>query len=159
MSRINDTRPQYQSTPAEPKRGRKVLPRVGKKRRALKAVVDPERAAFVEEAHMCILCRLSVARHCHEIARGNAREAALSERRLQMPLCEACHTAIHESTKENWPPEKQIARRILWEIDETCRLYNEACGTAPTHVTTEGVIGFLMFRKRAKLRRNKQHES
>lgn len=127
------------------------------KRAKLLREVGPQRAARKAEVGRCMICRKPFAPadlDGDEIARGAAREECLKHPELTLISCRKCH----ERTQDE-PIEKRLAYAVLFDIDRRCETINELLGTAPTHVTTEGVIGFLMFRKRAKLRRNKQHES
>lgn len=121
---------------------RSPLRRVSKKRKKLNAGVNPERKAFVEAAGACMVCRVSPAVDAHEIASGHAREDCLTEWSLIMAVCRRCHTKI-----QHMKPEKQIALRTAFFIDQACEKYNELRGTAPTHVTRNGVLNYFSYSK------------
>ena len=82
------------------------LKRISAKRKVLNAKANPARKAFVEAAGVCMVCETHWAAHCHEVGRGNAREASLKHPELWMALCPSCHKAIHESNKDNWCLER-----------------------------------------------------
>lgn len=149
MSRIN---PNLRKPPPEPASGapkRRGLRRVSKKRAALMRAVSDDRKAFVEAAGVCMFpdCN-KPPDDIHEISRGHARERALSEPRLQMALCRKHHDWMDDYAK--FPPAKQIALRIRYEIEETCRLYCEARGLANSAVTPGEVILRLLIRRKHK---------
>jgi hypothetical protein len=126
---------------------------VSAKRAKLKRETDKERFDFLTEIETCMVpgCDATAA-HCHEIARGYAREGSLRERRMQMGLCRKHHELFDDYKK--FPPAKQIEIRIRWEIEQTAKLYCELRGLAPSAVAAEEIIFRLAFnfkkRKKAK---------
>lgn len=154
MSQVKPT-PMYQPTPAAPKPKRRGLRSVSKETAKLKRETNPERAAFVEAAGTCMIegCN-KPAVECHEITRGNGREAALSLPRLQMALCRKHHDAMGDYSK--WPPEKQLTQRALWELQQMVDEFNQTRGRAPTAFTLEELLTRAMFRRRPKPKRAKR---
>lgn len=132
--------------PAPQRKQRKPLRRVSKKRAKLMREVGPERQARKEALGRCMICGQQTSQlDADEIARGYSRELCLKHPELTLISCRRCH----ERT-QNEPLEKRLARLMLFEIEQRCQTLNELLGTAPTHVTAEGVIGYLMFRKRRR---------
>src|SRR5262245_26294996 len=75
---------------------RKGLRPMSKKRAKLMREVGPERKAFVESAWSCMVCYMEKPTDCHEIARGPAREKALSEPSLWLAVCRRCHELLDD---------------------------------------------------------------
>lgn len=89
-----------------------------KKRQELRETSEPRRA-FVEHVGGCMVCGENDGRlACHEIAGGTAaRPKAVYIKRLWAVLCERHHAEWHDKAK--WPPARQLAKRIEWEIVES----------------------------------------
>lgn len=100
--------------------------------------VSPERKAFVEAAGVCMACLSEFVCDCHEIARGPAREAALSEPTLWLALCRSCHEEMDDMKK--WPLARQLALRVLADMNANMALLNRVRGRAPTAVTAIEVM-------------------
>ncbi len=110
--------------------------------------IGPDRKELKDAVGQCMNCRVLRTADwldVHEIASGPAREDCLHEPILQLVLCRECHDHV-----QSLRPAKQIAIHFRWLINYACEKYCELTGTAPTHVTAEDVITFLMMGKRAK---------
>lgn len=132
-------RPPYEPPPKVTKKGWR-LKAVGKNRRVLKALCDPSRAQFVEEVGICMVCRKAQATDCHEITRGKGREAALGQPQLWMALCRKHHDEMDDASE--WPVERQIMCRLIWEFESTVRLANICAGLADTAYTVEECLTY-----------------
>ncbi len=135
-----------QPPPAEQPKPRKPIRRVSANRAKLMREVGPERKARKESTQRCMCCREPLQPDwldIHEIASGPARQKCLEWIDLQLVLCRKCHDHV-----QNQPIAKQIALGVRWDIEKRCALYCELTGTAPTHVTAEDVITFLMFKRK-----------
>lgn len=132
-------RPPYESPPKVLNKTAR-LKAISKNRRVLKALCDPSRKDFVEEAGACMVCRQARATDCHEIIRGEGREAAFGQPQLWMALCRTCHDALDDASE--WPVERQIMCRMIWEFESTVRLANICAGQADTGYTVEECLTY-----------------
>ncbi len=107
--------------------------------------LSPERRELKERVGQCMACGKPMAPEyldVHEIAAGGSREKCLGVPLLQLVLCRMCHETI-----QPWPPSRQIAVRVRWQIRESCLRYCEVKGLAPTAVEPADVVIHLMFQK------------
>jgi hypothetical protein len=134
-----------------PRKARKGLPRVSKKRAALMKDVGPDRREFKEFVGACMVCRRKLPPEelePDEIARGYAREDCLTEWTLIVVCCTKCHRL-----RQNDPPAKKLSCVFRFWIEYACLTYNELRGTAPTHLTADDVVGRLVFRNLPKVKK------
>lgn len=139
MAQMVKPRPPYVPPPKVKKKGTR-LKAIGRNRRVLNAICLPSREEFVEEAGACMVCRQAGATDCHEITRGKGREAALGQPQLWMALCRTCHDAMDDASE--WPVERQIMCRMIWEFESTVRLANICAGQADTAYTVEECLSY-----------------
>lgn len=111
--------------------------RIAKRKQADTRRANEQRAAFVREVHVCMLCRERRAEVTHEIARGASRGLAIFHRCCWLAVCERCHGEIHRtnmtlaeqlSVKQSRDPEHYDRSAVL-----------KIMGRADTAVTEEEV--------------------
>ncbi len=137
--------------PAEQPKPRKPMRRVSKERAKLMREVGPERKAYIQEIGYCEPCWVIDRRFVntdlvvHEIAKGPARKAALSERAAQLVACTKCNCGRLEDYNE-CPLTLQLAVKLLDDTEHfDLEKVNELRGRAPTAITFRDVLAHFKF--------------
>lgn len=85
------------------------MKQVSAKRRQRLAEARPFRDELIERVGRCELCGRECGKlDCHEVARGQNRERALTERYACLVLGRACHDELHR-----WPGDSAAAIGLL----------------------------------------------
>jgi hypothetical protein len=115
------------------------------KRQKRNAEWGPVRRDFCIEMGVCAKCSRQAPLDCHEIARGAAREAALSRREAWLALCRNCHDSMDDYSV--WPVERQLALKLLSDPAWfNIQVVNELRGRAPDAITLAEVADYLGLR-------------
>ena len=119
---------------------------MSKKRQLLNQTCSAERERYLRTAVLCDVCGRVEPKDVHEIARGPARNKAVTERCTWLAVCRACHEDLDDY--KTWTLARQLAVKLVvdpefFDLDK----FNALRGRSSRAITLVDVADYLDVRE------------